>query len=310
MQTLPRRRFLALSAAGFASAAVPAFASAAVAPTEEFTFLFVTDTHIQPELHATEGTKMAFKKARTLHADFAIQGGDHIFDGLAVPMSRSMELFKLYDDAEQQLSLKVYHTIGNHDVLGLYPASGYGVSEPMYGKAYFEDKIGQRYQSFNHKGVHFIILDSIGFTPERAYFGWLDDAQVQWLRKDLANVAATTPVILVSHVPLITAYAQYSAPPATPAKYNSLSVSNTYEILPLLEAHNVLGVLQGHTHVNERVEFNGIPYITSGAVSGNWWKGVHQGTPEGFTVCTVKDGKLLTRYETYGFHADAQGAQG
>ena len=308
MPLLDRRRFLSLSAAGIAAAGVPSFAANGFAAgSEDFTFLFITDVHIQPELHAAEGTSMAFKKARTLHADFAIQGGDHIFDGLAVPMSRSIELFKLYGDTEQQLSLKVYHTMGNHDVLGLYPKSGYALADPMYGKSYFEEKIGPRHQSFDHKGVHFIVLDSIGFTPERSYFGWLDEGQLQWLRADLAKVSATTPIIIVSHIPLITAYAQYSAPPVVPAKYNSLSVSNTYEILPLLANHNVLGVLQGHTHVNERVEFCGIPYITGGAVSGNWWKGVHQGTPEGFTVCTVRDGKLVTRYETYGFHADTAG---
>jgi hypothetical protein len=63
----------------------------------------------------------------------------------------------------------------------------------------------------------------------------------------------------------------------------------------------VLGVLQGHTHVNETVVWKGVPYITSGAVCGNWWHGTHLGTPEGFTVVTVANGKLSTRYETYGF---------
>lgn len=303
MSVLDRRRFLSLAAAGVAVSSLPSFAMVPAA-AEDFSFLFVTDTHIQPELHATEGCQMAFKKARTMHADFTIQGGDHIFDGLAVPMSRSIELFKIYNETEQQLGLKVYHTMGNHDVLGLYPKSGYDLTDPMYGKTYFEEKVGPRYQSFDHKGVHFIILDSIGFTPERTYFGFLDEIQLAWLRTDLAKVSPATPVILISHIPLITAYAQYSAPPAMPYKYNSLSVSNTYEILPLLAKHNVIGVLQGHTHVNEKVEFNGITYITGGAVSGNWWKGIHEGTPEGFTVCTVKDGKLTTRYETYGFHAD------
>lgn len=304
MPILDRRRFLSLSAAGVAASSLPSFALSSAA-AEDFSFLFVTDTHIQPELHATEGCSMAFKKARTLHADFAIQGGDHIFDGLEVPLSRSLELFRLYGETEQQLGLKVFHTMGNHDVLGLYRKSGLDVTDPHYGKSYFEEKVGPRYQSFDHKGVHFIILDSIGFTPERTYFGFLDEGQLQWLRADLDKVSAATPVIIVSHIPLITAYAQYSAPPATPPTHNSLSVSNTYEILPLLAKHNVIGVLQGHTHVNERVEFNGITYITGGAVSGNWWKGIHEGTPEGFTVCTVKDGKLTTRYETYGFHADS-----
>jgi len=85
-----------------------------------------------------------------------------------------------------------------------------------------------------------------------------------------------------------------------------LRVRNGFQIIRLFEGHNVLGVLQGHTHVNERVEWRGVPYITSGAISGNWWEGTHLGTPEGFTVCTVRGGKLLTRFETYGFKADHQ----
>jgi Icc protein len=67
----------------------------------------------------------------------------------------------------------------------------------------------------------------------------------------------------------------------------------------------VLGVMQGHTHVNEMVVWKGVPYCTSGAVCGNWWQGARMGTPEGFTVVTVADGKMTTRYETYGFESVA-----
>ncbi len=299
---LTRRNFLSLAAATGAAAAVPS-ALHAVAETE-FTFLFLTDTHLQPELHATQGCSLAFKKAKTLHADFAIQGGDHIFDGLAVPLSRSLPLFTTYEETQQQLGLKTYHTIGNHDVLGLYPKSGMNPGDANYGKSYFDQHIGPLYQSFDHKGVHFVVLDSIAPTPERGYYGLIEPTQLAWLRTDLAKLAAGTPIIVSVHISLVTGYVAYNKPPAAPPAYNSLSVSNAWEVLPLFEGHNVLGVLQGHTHVNERVEWRGIPYITSGAVSGNWWKGSHLGSPEGFTVCTVRGGKLITRYETYGLHAE------
>ena len=91
MPSLDRRRFLALAGA---TAATPS--SLLAAAPQDFTFLHITDTHIQPELHGANGCAMAFAKARTLHADFAIQGGDHIFDGLAVPAKRSTELYRLY----------------------------------------------------------------------------------------------------------------------------------------------------------------------------------------------------------------------
>ena len=298
-----RRHFLSLAASTAAASVLPQPVYPA-APSDEFSFLFITDTHLQPEMHATEGCRMAFQKARTIHADFAIQGGDHIFDGLAVPLSRSLPLFATYEETQQQLGLKTYHTVGNHDLLGIYSASGMNPGDENYGKSYFEQHIGPRYQSFDHKGVHFIVLDSIGLTPERGYYGLVDTFQMQWLKADLAKLSPSAPIVVTSHVPLISAYADYSKPPAKAAAYNSLTVSNGWQIWPLFEGHNVLGVLQGHTHVNERVEWHGVPYITSGAVSGNWWKGTHLGAAEGFTVCTVRGGKLLTRYETYGFHAD------
>lgn len=251
---------------------------------------------------------MAFAKARGLHADFAIQGGDHVFDALGVTHSRSTELFALYEETQQQLGLKTYHTVGNHDVMGLYPASGMNPGDTDYGKGYFEQHIGPRYQSFDHKGVHFIVLDSLGETPERGYYGVIDSAQLAWLKADLDKTGPATPVILVTHIPLFSAMGQYTPPPATPPKYVSLTVSNAYQIWPLFTGHNVLGVLQGHLHVNERVEWRGIPYLTGGAVCGNWWEGTHYGTPEGFTVCTVRNGALTTHYETYGFKADHQKA--
>jgi 3',5'-cyclic AMP phosphodiesterase CpdA len=308
MGPLTRRRFLSIAAATGAATALPAPLLSAE-PSQDFTFLHITDTHLQPELHGVNGCAMAFQKARTIHADFAIQGGDHIFDGLAVPASRSTELYRLYAETEQQLSLKTYHALGNHDVVGLNPKSGMNPKDAGYGKGYFQDHVGPLYQSFDHKGVHFIVLDSIGITPDREYYGYVDDAQIAWLRADLAKLSPTMPIIITTHMPLTTGLALYTAPPETPHKYNTLSVANAYQIFPLFEGKNVLGVLQGHTHVNERVEWKGVQYLTSGAVCGNWWEGARMGFPEGFTVCTVRNGKLTTRYETYGFHADHQGAE-
>jgi Icc protein len=57
--------------------------------------------------------------------------------------------------------------------------------------------------------------------------------------------------------------------------------------------------------INETVMWKGVPFITSGAVSGNWWHGTRMGTPEGFTVVRVEKGKLSTSYETYGFKSVA-----
>ena len=308
MKSWNRRDFLTISAATAATAALPTKlrAAAAHAPaSHDFSFLFITDCHLQPELDAAGGCHQAFTHARTLPADFVIQGGDHVFDALGVGRDRATSLMDLYTKTEQDLGLKVHHAIGNHDCFGVYPASGVSPTDPLYGKKYFEDHFGKLFYSFDHKGVHFIVLDSIGITADRAYEGRVDPAQLTWLAADLKALPAATPIVVTIHIPLVTAFDSYGTPPSKPSAHHGLSVANAYEVLPLFEGHNVLAVLQGHTHINEVVTWHGIPYITSGAVSGNWWHGTRMGTPEGFTVVTISGGRLTTRYETYGFHTIA-----
>jgi 3',5'-cyclic-AMP phosphodiesterase len=78
---------------------------------------------------------------------------------------------------------------------------------------------------------------------------------------------------------------------------------NGREVLELFASHNLKAVLQGHTHVRETVLYNGCQFITSGAVCGNWWRGLRFGHPEGFGLITVRNGELTWEYRTYGFHA-------
>jgi Icc protein len=44
-------------------------------------------------------------------------------------------------------------------------------------------------------------------------------------------------------------------------------------------------------------------FVTAGAVSGKWWRGSHEGFPEGFLVVNIKDNQLDYYYETYGWEA-------
>lgn len=296
--TVNRRHFLSLLGASAAASALPSQA----APTrhhESFTFLFLTDSHLQPELDATHGTDLAFRRARMIPADFAIQGGDHVFDALSVSKERATQVFDLYGKTEQDLGLKVHHTLGNHDIFGIFPASGVGPADPSYGKKMFEARFGLTYYSFDHKGVHFIVLDSVGITDDRRYIARIGDAQLEWLAKDLAALQPGAPIIVTTHIPLVTAVPSYSVP-GRPPSMDDFFVNGPATI-KLFEGHNVLAVLQGHTHVNERVEWHGVPYLTGGAICGNWWHGTRFGTPEGFTIVTVSGGKVTTRYEASGF---------
>ncbi len=299
---LDRRRFLTLSAATAAASALPAFAATHSAPGS-LRLIFFTDTHTQPELSAAQGTAQAFGKIKSLKPDLCIQGGD-----------RSLMLLDLYQKTEQSLDgIPIHHVIGNHDVFGRDPASKVSTSDPLYGKKAFEQRFQTKtYRSFDRAGYHFILLDSIQITPERQFDAIIDPAQLAWLKQDLAATPAGAPIVIACHVPLVSAAAQYSPPDDKAAKaaalqaltnLHGLLVGNAYDVLEALKGHNVVAVLQGHTHINEVVQWHGTPFITSGAVSGNWWHGSRWGTPEGFTVLELANGKAQWRYETYGWHS-------
>jgi hypothetical protein len=315
-QNLNRRKFLSAGAMAAAAALLPGNRHAAgetadtAANTKpgSFDFIFLTDTHLEPELDAAKGCDMAFRKAAAIRAEFAIQGGDHVFDSMGVDRKRADSLFDLYAQTEQALGLKVHHTIGNHDQFGLFTKSGVQVNSPGYGKQLYKERMGPTYYSFDSKGYHFVVLDTVQPTEDRSWEARIDQPQIEWLTADLNKLPTGTPIVVTGHVPLVTAFNAYTAPEAaggsgtTPrSTHPQLSVANAYEVLPILEKHNVLAVLQGHTHINEVVNYHGIDYITSGAVCGNWWRGTRMGFPEGFTVVSLREGKLTHRYETYGF---------
>jgi len=247
---------------------------------------------------------MAFQKIAAIKPDFAIHGGDLVFDALAVPRSRADMLFDLYKKTESQLNVPLYHTIGNHDVFGILTKSGIPPNDPLYAKKMFEDRIGARtYSSFDRQGYHFIILDSIFPTDDRQWEGRVDPAQLEWLAKDLNSVPAATPIVVISHVSLVTGFLGYSPKPEGRQKYNTYSVENSPDVVALFENHQVIAVLQGHLHVNEAVHYKNCDFLTCGAVCGNWWHGTRMGFPEGFTKVSLRNGRLTTSYETYGFHS-------
>jgi Icc protein len=312
-----RRKFLKTLAAAGAAAAFPGIpllnhglvnaAAAAIKPQpapESFDFVFFTDTHIQPELDATHGCQMAFTKIAAANPEFAICGGDLVYDALAVSRTRADTLYDLFQRTEATIKAPLHHTIGNHDLYGILTKSGAAPSDPAYGKKMFEDRIGARtYYSFDHRGYHFIVLDSIFPTPDRLWEGRIDDAQLQWLAHDLSAIAPSAPVVVITHVPLITGYLAYGPKPDGTPRYDTVSVANSSDVIALFEPHNVLAVLQGHLHINELVNYKNCQYACCGAVCGNWWHGPRLAFPEGFTVVSMRAGKISWRYETYGFQS-------
>jgi Icc protein len=276
--------------------ALPAPAIPPKSHPDDFDFVFFTDCHLEPELSAVAGTARCFAQINSAKAAFCIAGGDQVFDVCEQDLTRARMLFKLYQQTAKSLNGKVYYTIGNHDVIGINQKSPVEPGDLEYGKKLYEDYFGKLYYSFDYKGWHFIVLDSIGIEYYKIFKAQFDEAQLDWLKADLAAVGPTRPVVVVTHVPIATVLGTIShtrPSDAGPIADNSFAVHN------LLANCNLKAILQGHLHVWQKSEFRGVQYLISGAVSGAWWEGPMDGTPEGYTLCQVRGDQIHFSYVTY-----------
>jgi predicted phosphodiesterase len=297
-----RRNFLrgsglaaAACALGGAQARAQASGEARPIATGSFTFAFFTDVHIEPEMNAPQGTALAMDIINASDAEFAICGGDHVFDALRAHKEQIIEQYQLYAEAENALRMPVWHVLGNHDVAGL--ETGMSSHDVIFGKAMFEKVFNTpTYYTFQHKGVNFVVLDSI-LIKGRDWFPAIDIDQAAWLERVLQATVAT-PSIVISHVPWATSMPTYGA--GSNNKVYEPIVNSDY-MIPMMEQYNVIALLQGHTHIVESVHRHGIQYLTGGAVCGNWWKGKQYGDREGVTFVTVDNGSVTTRYVPTGF---------
>lgn len=295
------RAALGAPALSLTGALTPAL-SQAPGREDAFRFAFLSDSHIRPEGGADRACAMCFEQISASDCDFAIHGGDHIEDALGVDRERATMLMDLYQRTERKhLRKTVHHAIGNHDCLGVFAESGIAPDAPDYGKAFYTAHFGPRYYAFDHKGVHFVVLDSIGLTDDRNYEGRIDEDQLAWLRADLAQQPPGQRVIVVTHIPLVTAQGCYEPVSWLNTPHNWTFVVNTREVLRVLQDYNVIAVLQGHSHVFEQITLNGLHFISPGAVAGADWQGSFLGTPEGYCEIAVTGEDVWASFRTYGF---------
>ena len=268
-----------------------------------FKFVFCTDIHVQPERNAVQGFAEAIDTINKLQPSFVITGGDLIMDALGQSYGRADSLYKLYQEVSKNFNTPVYNTMGNHEIYGIYSKSGADTSNPEYGEKMFEKRIGKSYYSFNYGGWKFMILNSIEDTKMDRYIGLIDDEQIEWIKEELLKTYPSTPIIISTHIPFITAFNQmYTG--STVANDSSLVVVNEKEVLDLFRGYNLKLVLQGHLHTVEDIFIDGIHFITGGAVSGAWWTGPNMGFEEGFMLITVKGDDFDWKYVDSGWALD------
>jgi 3',5'-cyclic AMP phosphodiesterase CpdA len=220
---------------GIASSTIIDSASAATASAASFTFLQLSDSHVgfnkaaNPDARVTLREAIAKVKALTIKPDFIIHTGD------ITQLSRDEE----FDDADQILretGIQTFFIPGEHDMLD----EGGGKS---FLNRYGKGSKGAGWFSMNHNGVHFIGLVNVADLKPGG-MGNLGSEQLAWLRRDVASLPASTPIVVFAHIPLWTVSAEWG-----------WGTEDAGKALALLRRFGSVTILNGHIHqIAQKVE--------------------------------------------------------
>jgi plastocyanin len=146
-----------------------------------------------------------------------------------------------FDTANEVLkgirSDRVLYVPGEHDV-----ATDNGVS---YLQRYGKGTQGGGWYSFDHSGVHFVGLVNV-LNLKAGGLGSLGAEQIAWLKKDVARLSSSTPIVLFAHVPLWAVYPEWG-----------WGTDDSEQALALLKRFGSVTVLNGHIHqIMQKVEGN------------------------------------------------------
>jgi 3',5'-cyclic AMP phosphodiesterase CpdA len=137
-----------------------------------------------------------------------------------------------FDDADQILKetgVEVFHVPGEHDMLD----EGQGRA---FLDRYGRGSLGDGWKSFDYNGVHFVGLVNVK-DLKAGGMGHLGAAQLDWLKKDLAPLSASTPIVVYTHIPLWTIYAEWG-----------WGTDDSAQALGLMKRFGSVTVLNGHIH--------------------------------------------------------------
>jgi hypothetical protein len=308
---------------------MPSSTAADLSRSRRLRIAHLADIHLQPELQAARGLAACFAHVQTRHAaasggivgnevdggppDLIITGGDTIMDALEADMARTKLQWELWRKVKaDHCGIEMHSVVGNHDVWGWARAkAGTTGTEPLYGKRWVCDEFGRDlpYTSFDRGGWHIVLIDSI-FPNEQGYIGRLDDAQWDWLERDLAAVDPATPVIIFSHIPILSATPLAVAGPSAPGTTGiqvpggRIHVDGDRFQTLFARRRNIKACASGHMHLIEQLDYQGVRYLCNGAVSAGWWKGRNRDTDFGYAVVDLfDDGTVERRYVPYGWTA-------
>jgi 3',5'-cyclic AMP phosphodiesterase CpdA len=304
---MTRRSFLYRMAAGFFMLAGcrPKNVAWPVSGSDrgELRLAFYTDVHARKEWETPTALQHAANSINARTADLVIAGGDLITDGFQSTEPVAASRWDVYMQMHRAIDADLYPVIGNHDLVAANPKDGSSPADDP--RRMFQDQTGleRTYYSFDAVGYHFIVLDSIHITrDDLQYHGMIEPEQMAWLKRDLAHTPKSTPIVVVTHIPLLTAFYSATQGGTFPAPQSRVVVNNL-EVLEAFKDHNLPLVLQGHLHVEEMIRWQRTTFIVGGAICGKWWRGAWHGTKEGFNMITLGSNRFDWDYIEYGWQA-------
>jgi 3',5'-cyclic-AMP phosphodiesterase len=203
----------------------------------DFSFVQISDSHIGFNKEANKdviGTlQKAISKINGLPTppDFVLHTGD--LSHLSEPGE--------FDALEQNLKAiktgEIFYVPGEHDVISDNGAS--------YRERFAKKALGGGWYSFDKKGVHFIGLVNV-LNIREGGLGILGAEQLEWLKKDLAPLSDSTPIVVFAHIPLWAVYPQWG-----------WGTDDAEQALGFLRRFGSVTVLNGHIHQTvKKVEGN------------------------------------------------------
>src|SRR5262245_20344688 len=170
----------------------------------------LTDIHVQPELKAPAGMAACMRHVQSQKdkPELILFGGDCVMDAFGQSRDRTKVQWDVWHKVlKDECSLPSEACIGNHDVWG-WNRDKNPAEDKDYGEGWATEalKIGKRYREFDKAGWKFIVLDSTHMGPKPGtYIAKLDEEQFEWLSSVIKATPKTTPVLILSHIPIFAA---------------------------------------------------------------------------------------------------------
>jgi Icc protein len=208
-------------------------------PRSSLSFVQISDSHLgfsrapNKDVAATLKQTIARINALPEPPAFILHTGDITHSARAEEFDAVAELLK------EAKTGRVFFVPGEHD----FDSDG----DREYLKRYGRGTQGNGWYSFDSQGVHFIGLVNVATAKSGSKDGGLGvigPDQLQWLERDVAGLAESTPVVVFAHVPLWSVYEKWG-----------WGTQDSAQALRILRRFGSLTVLNGHIHqVMQKVE--------------------------------------------------------